>query len=249
MWSWLWYGLGSKNQDLPGCVTIRAALSCGGAKNWGSAFLPGSFQGTAIGNGGMNVAEVQGEPIEYLLNKKYTPEQQRYELDMLQNINRKHAELHKQDPQLEARIQAFELAFRMQAKAPEIFKVEQESEATKKLYGLDEEATRDFGCQCLLARRLAENGVRYIQCTHSYKWDQHGQLYTKHTENAKEVDKPIAGLLKDLKSRGLLKDTLVIWEGKFGRHPVSQGHDGRDHNPYGYSIWIAACGVKRGFIY
>jgi len=249
MGSWVLYGLGSENQDLPGFVTIKPALSHGGSKNWGSAFLPGSFQGTAIGNAGMNVADVQGEPIEYLLNKKYSPEQQRYELDMLQNINRKHAEMRKQDPQLEARIQAFELAFRMQAKAPAIFQVEQESEATKKLYGLDEEATRDFGWQCLLARRLAENGVRYIQCTHSYKWDQHGQLYTKHTENAKEVDKPIAGLLRDLKSRGLLKDTLVIWAGEFGRTPVSQGNDGRDHNPYGYSIWMAGGGVKPGFVY
>ncbi len=137
----------------------------------------------------------------------------------------------------------------MQAKAPAAFQVEEESEATKKLYGLDEAVTRDFGWQCLLAPRLAERGVRFIQCTHSYKWDQHGQLYTKHTENAKEVDKPIAGLLKDLKSRGLLKDTLVIWAGEFGRTPVSQGNDGRDHNPYGYSIWMAGGGVKRGFIY
>ena len=249
MGSWVLYGLGTENQDLPGFVTIKPALSHGGGKNWGSAFLPGSFQGTAIGNAGMNVADIQGEPIEYLLNKKFTPEQQRYELDMLQNVNRKHAEMRRNDPQLEARIQAFELAFRMQAKAPRVFQVEQESEATKKLYGLDEAVTRDFGWQCLLARRLAENGVRFIQCTHSYKWDQHGQLYTKHTENAQEVDKPIAGLLKDLKARGLLKDTLVIWAGEFGRTPVSQGNDGRDHNPYGYSIWMAGGGVKPGFVY
>src|SRR5260370_6550736 len=178
----------------------------------------------------MNVADVRGETIEDLLNKKYTPEQQRYELDMLQNINRKHAELRKQDPQLEARIQAFELAFRMQAKAPEIFKVEQESEATKKLYGLDEEATRDFGWQCLLARRLAENGVRYIQCTHSYKWDQHGQLYTKHTENAKEVDKPIAGLPPHWKSHGLWKDTRGIWAGGFCGPPVSTADAARGYD-------------------
>ncbi|HTM48312.1 MAG TPA: DUF1501 domain-containing protein, partial [Bryobacteraceae bacterium] len=249
MGSWVLYGLGSENQDLPGFVTIKPALSHGGAKNWGSAFLPGSFQGTAIGNAGMNVADIKGEPIEYLLNKKFSAEEQRFELDMLQNINRKHAEMRQQDPQLEARIQAFELAFRMQAKAPSVFKVEDESEATRKLYGLDEEATRDFGWQCLLARRLSERGVRFVQCTHSYKWDQHGQLYAKHTENAKEVDKPIAGLLKDLKARGMLKDTLVIWAGEFGRTPVSQGNDGRDHNPYGYSIWMAGGGLKRGFIY
>lgn len=249
MGSWVLYGLGSENRDLPGFVTIKPALSHGGSKNWASAFLPGTYQGTAIGNAGMKVDEIKGEPIEYLLNKHFTPDQQRFELDMLQSINKRHAALHHSDPQLEARIQAYELAFRMQAEAPEAFQVEKESEATRKLYGLDEDATKDFGWQCLLARRLAERGVRYIQCTHSYKWDQHGELFTKHTENAKEVDKPIAGLLKDLKARGMLKDTLVIWAGEFGRTPVSQGKDGRDHNPYGYSIWMAGGGVKPGFIY
>src|SRR4029079_17900159 len=169
--------------------------------------------------------------------------------DMIQKMNRRHAESLGHDPELDARIGALELAFRMQVKAPEAFDVASESEATKKIYGLDTEATRDFGWQCLLARRLSERGVRFVQCTHSYKWDQHGQLYVKHTENAKEVDKPIAGLLKDLKSRGLLKDTLVIWAGEFGRTPVSEYGDGRDHNPYGYSIWMAGGGVKPGFIY
>jgi hypothetical protein len=249
MGAWVLYGLGTENQNLPGFITIKPALSHGGSKNWASAFLPGAFQGTAIGNAGLKVDDIKGEPIEYLLNKHYSPDQQRFELDMLQNINQRHASLHHNDPQLEARINAYELAFRMQAQAPEAFEVEKESEATKKLYGMDEPETKDFGWQCLLARRLAERGVRYIQCTHSYKWDQHGQLYTKHTENAKEVDKPIAGLLKDLKSRGMLKDTLVIWAGEFGRTPVSQGGDGRDHNPYGYSIWMAGGGVKAGFIY
>ena len=137
----------------------------------------------------------------------------------------------------------------MQTVAPEAFEVEKESETTKKLYGLDEEVTSDFGWQCLLARRLAERGVRYIQCTHSYKWDQHSDLFEKHTKNAKEVDKPIAGLLTDLKATGLLKNTLVIWMGEFGRTPVSQAGNGRDHNPYGYSIWMAGGGVKPGFIY
>jgi hypothetical protein len=249
MGSWALYGLGTENQDLPGFVTIKPALSHGGAKNWGSAFLPGAYQGTAIGNAGLKVDDIKGEPLEYLLNKHYSPEQQRFELDMLQNINRRHSEVRHHDPQLEARIQALELAFRMQAQAPEAFEVDRESEATKKLYGLDEDVTRDFGWQCLLARRLAERGVRYIQCTHSYKWDQHGELFVKHSQNAREVDKPIAGLLADLKARGLLKDTLVIWAGEFGRTPISQGGDGRDHNPYGYSIWMAGGGVKPGFVY
>ena len=234
---------------VPTYIMIKPALSHGGAKNWSSAFLPGAYQGTPIGNAGLKVADVRDEPIEYLINKGLSAEQQRYELDRLQNVNRKHAERRKYDPQLEPRIQQFELAFRMQMKAPEAFEVDKESEATKKLYGLDEEVTSDFGWECLLARRLAERGVRYIQCTHSYKWDQHSKLLDKHTDNAKEVDKPIAGLLKDLNSRGLLKDTLVIWSGEFGRTPVSQGGDGRDHNPYGYTIWMAGGGVKSGFSY
>jgi uncharacterized protein (DUF1501 family) len=249
MGSWVLYGLGSENRDLPGFITIKPALSHGGAKNWSSAFLPGAYQGTAIGHAGLKVDDIRGEPIEYLLNKKLTTEEQRYELDMLQNINRRHADLRKHDPQLEARIQSFELAFRMQMRAPEAFEVEKESEATKKLYGLDDPTTADFGWQCLLARRLAERDVRYIQCTHSYKWDQHSDLYEKHTENAKEVDKPIAGLVTDLKARGLLDDTLLIWAGEFGRTPVSESGNGRDHNPYGYTIWMAGAGLKKAFVY
>jgi len=255
MGAWTVYGLGTENRNLPGYITIKPTLSHGGGRNWGSAFLPGAYQGTAIGNAGMKVEDIQAEPIEYLLQKKLNSDQQRFELDMLQSMNRRHAEIRHSDPNLEARIQSFELAFRMQAQAPEAFEVEKESEATKKLYGLDQEVTRDFGWQCLLARRLAERDVRYIQCTHSYKWDQHSDILERHPANAKEVDVPIAGLLKDLKARGLLKDTLVIWAGEFGRTPVSETGTnanqkfGRDHNPYGYSIWMAGGGVKPGFIY
>lgn len=247
--SWVVYGLGTENQNLPGYITIKPALSHGGAKNWSSAFLPGAYQGTSIGNAGLKVDDIKGEPIEYLLNRNLAPDTQRFELEMLRNINRRHEALRQNDPQLEARIQAFELAFRMQTESPDVFKVDQESEVTKKLYGLDDPVTADFGWQCLLARRLAEQNVRFVQCTHSYKWDQHDQLFNGHTRNAREVDKPIAGLLRDLKSRGLLKDTLVIWAGEFGRTPVSQGGDGRDHNPYGYTIWMAGGGTKPAFIY
>lgn len=247
--SWVLYGLGTENRNLPGFIAIKPSLAHGGAKNWSSAFLPGAFQGTAIGHAGLKVDEISKEPIEYLINKRLSPDEQRYELEMLQNVNRRHEALRQSDPQLEARIQAFELAFRMQAEAPEAFQVDRESEATKKLYGLDDVLTQDFAWQCLLARRLAERGVRFIQCTHSYKWDQHSELYNLHTQNAREVDKPIAGLLTDLKARGLLKDTLVVWAGEFGRTPVSQGGDGRDHNPYGYSIWMAGGGVKGGYAY
>ena len=247
--SWVVYGLGSENQNLPGFILVKPSLAHGGAKNWGSAFLPGSYQGTPVGHAGLKVGDIQGEPIEHLINKHFTPEQQRYELEMLQNINRRHAALHSFDAQLKSRIQAFELAFRMQMEAPEAFEVEKESRATQELYGLGEEVTRDFGWQCLLARRLAERDVRFIQCTHSYKWDQHNDLYKEHTQNAREVDKPIGGLLKDLKARGLLEDTLVIWAGEFGRTPVSERGNGRDHNPYGYTIWMAGGGLKQGFIY
>jgi hypothetical protein len=249
MGSWVLYGLGTENRNLPGYITIKPALSHGGAKNWSSGFLPGSVQGTAIGHAGMQVAEIQKEPIEYLLNQGLTREQQRYELDMIQAINRKHQELWKLDDELETRIQSFEMGFRMQAEAQKVFDVSGESEATKKLYGLDDPKTADFGWQCLLARRLAEADVRFIQCTHSYKWDQHTDLFVKHNENAAEVDLPIAGLLKDLKARGMLKDTLVIWSGEFGRTPISESGNGRDHNPYGYTVWMAGGGVKPGFAY
>jgi hypothetical protein len=248
MGSWAVYGLGSENQNLPGFITIKPSLAHGGAKNWSSAFLPAAYQGTAIGHAGMKVKDL-AEPIEYLTHKGPSAELQRYELDMLQKLNRRHAFARKFDLELEGRIQAFELAFRMQTEAPEAFDVEKESEVTKKLYGLDNDQTAEFGWQCLVARRLAERGVRFIQCTHSYKWDQHTELVRLHTKNAYEVDGPIAGLLKDLKSRGLLKETLVIWGGEFGRTPVAQSDDGRDHNPYGYSMWMAGGGVKGGITY
>ena len=153
------------------------------------------------------------------------------------------------DPQLEGRIQSFELAFRMQTEAPDLMDISDESKATLDLYGIDEDPTDNFGRQCLLARRFSEKGVRFVQATHSYKWDQHGDLRNGHTNNAHEVDKPIAGLLKDLKARGLLEDTLVLWGGEFGRTPTAQGNDGRDHNPHGFTIWMAGGGVKPGTVY
>ena len=248
MGSWVVYGLGSENQNLPGYITIKPSLAHGGAKNWASGFLPAAYQGTAIGNAGIKIEDL-AEPIEYLTNKGYTPEQQRYELDMLQKMNRAHQFEREFDPELEGRINAFELAARMQTEAPEAFEIEKESEATRKLYGYDKPETKDFAWQCIMARRLIERGVRFVQCSHSYKWDQHSELVKLHTRNAREVDLPIAGLLKDLKSRDLLKDTLVLWGAEFGRTPVAEGGDGRDHNPYGYTMWMAGGGVKPGFVY
>ena len=249
--SWVLFGLGTENQNLPGFITIKPTLWHGGEKNWSSSFLPGAYQGTPIGYSAMKIEDIQKQPIEYLANSRLTTEQQRYELEMLQKMNRQHVLSREYDPNLEARIQALELAFRMQAEAPGVLEIEKESEPTKKLYGLDDEMTRDFGWQCLMARRFAERGVRFIQCSHSgkeEKWDQHTKLAQMHYKSAWEVDKPIAGLLKDLKARGLLSDTLVIWGGEFGRTPFAQ-FDGRDHNPYGFTLWMAGGGVKPGIIY
>jgi hypothetical protein len=161
-------------------------------------------------------------------------------------MNRHHLAHSGPDAALEGRIQSFELAFRMQSAAPELQDVSGESPATRKLYGLDDPVTRNFGRQCLMARRFAERGVRFVQVSHSYKWDQHGDLKRDHSRNALEVDRPIAGLLHDLKTRGLLDDTLVLWGGEFGRTPVAQGTDGRDHNPHGYTMFLAGGGVKAG---
>ena len=252
--SWMVYGLGTENQNLPGFITLKPTLFHGGAKNYSAGFLPAAYEGTAIGYAALGPDDLK-EPIQYLQNKSLTPEQQRFELEMLDKMNRRGAERARFDPQLEGRIQAFELAARMQTEAPEAFDISKESEATKKLYGLDGEETRDFGWQCLVARRLSERGVRFVQASHTYRvgnpvgWDAHAQLIPNHVGRAKQVDQPIAGLLKDLKSRGLLNDTLVVWSGEFGRTPVAQSGDGRDHNPYGYTSWMAGAGIKPGFVY
>jgi hypothetical protein len=255
MGSWFIYGLGTENRNLPAYITIKPGLSHGGAKKWSSGFLPAAYQGTPIGLGGQAIETLMAEPIEHLKNFGLTPEQQRYELDMIQKINAAANARRQQDPELEARIQSFELAFRMQTEAPEAFDISRESEATKKLYGMDAPETMDFGWQCLMARRLAERNVRFIQINHEYGpgnevgWDAHSELVRLHTRTALAVDKPIAGLLTDLKSRGLLDDTLLVWGGEFGRTPIAEAGDGRDHNPYGYSMWMAGAGVKKGFVY
>ncbi len=254
MGSWVIYGLGTENLNLPAYITLKPGLSHGGAKKWSSGFLPASYQGTAVGLGGMAIENLN-EPIEHLKNYGLTPEQQRYELDMIQKMNRSSSARRWQDPELEARIQSFELAFRMQTEAPEAFDIIKESEATKKLYGMDAPETLDFGWQCLMARRLAERNVRFIQINHEYGpgnevgWDAHSELIRLHTRTALAVDQPIAGLITDLKARGLLDETLVIWGGEFGRTPIAEAGDGRDHNPYGYSMWMAGGGVKKGFVY
>jgi hypothetical protein len=242
--SWLTYGLGTENQNLPGFLTLSPTLGHGGVQNWSSAFLPAAFQGTPIGHAGIKIKE---EKIRNIRNESLTTDRQRLQLDLLQQMNQGHLQDRGADLALEGRINSFELAFRMQNEVPSLMDISNETKETLSLYGINEEKTDDFGRQCLLARRFAEKGVRFIQCTHSYKWDQHDRLKADHERNAKEVDKPIAGLLQDLKQRGLLKDTLVWWGGEFGRTPTAQGNrDGRDHNPHAFTMWLAGAGVKAG---
>jgi hypothetical protein len=249
MGAWVHYGLGTDNENLPGFITICPTLAHGGVKNWGSAFLPAKHQGVPLGVASKPSTEAN---VKFIHNPRWTPAQQRMQLDLVNQINRRHLTDHPVEPSLEARIASLELAFRMQADMPEAQDLSQETEETKQLYGLDVKETQDFGRQCLLARRFAERGVRFIQVTHSdtnVQWDQHGDLKNGHEKNAKEVDKPIAGLLMDLKRRGLLDDTLVMWGGEFGRTPVAQGTNGRDHNPEGFTMWLAGGGVRGGFRY
>ncbi len=249
MGAWINYGLGTENQDLPGFLTICPTLAHGGVKNWGSAFLPADYQGTPLGVASLPSTEAR---VKYATNRWLRRNQQRLQLDLLSAMNRDHLQLTGPAEELEARINSFELAFRMQAAMPAVEDISEESAETLSLYGLDEKMTEDFGRQCLLARRFAEQGVRFIQVTHSdskVQWDQHSDLKAGHGKNALEVDKPIAGLLKDLKQRGMLEDTLVMWSGEFGRTPTVQGTNGRDHNPEGFTVWMAGGGVKPGFRY
>ena len=242
--SWVSYGLGTENSNLPAFVTICPTLAHGGVKNWGSAFLPAPFQGTPIGNASLPSADAR---VPYLQNTRDSRQLQRLKLDLLGQFNREHLDQFGEDSGLEARINSFELAFRMQNEIPDIQDLSRESAETHRLYGLDQKITEDFGRQCLLARRFLERGVRFVQVTHSdtkVQWDQHSNLIDGHTKNDMEVDQPIGGLLTDLKARGLLEDTLVWWGGEFGRTPCVQGSNGRDHNPDGFTMWLAGGGAK-----
>jgi hypothetical protein len=247
MGAWISYGLGTENESLPSFVTINPTLGHGGVRNFGSAFLPPIHQATRIATSRQN-GQTRAE-IQNLTHPRSRRDVQQLQLELLQDLNRHHqstADLTAADAELNARIDSFELAFRMQTEAPEIFDLAGETEATRRLYGIDEEPTGNFGTQCLLARRLSESGVRFVQVSHAY-WDQHSDLKEEHSRLAKEVDKPIAGLLQDLKQRGLLDDTLLIWGAEFGRTPTAQGKNGRDHNPHAFTYWMAGGGVRSGF--
>jgi hypothetical protein len=244
--SWITYGLGTENSNLPGFITIAPPRAHGGVQNYSSAFLPAIYQGTAIGTADVPVKDAA---IPFLANDQLSPALQRRQLDLIQRLNRSHLTRSGDDAQVEGMVQSYELAFRMQAAAPSLLGLSRESEATRRLYGIGDKETDDFGRQCLLARRFAEAGVRFIQISTGYLWDQHEKLVSGHEKIARAVDRPIAGLLADLKACGLLEDTLVFWGAEFGRTPYTEGIDGRDHNPEGYSVWLAGGGVKAGIAY
>jgi hypothetical protein len=241
--SWVTYGLGSVNQNLPGFVvmTDNPAEVAGGARNWGTGFMPATHQGTHF--------RPSGTPILHLSPPSaVSPQQQRQRLDLINQLNRHHAAARPGDGELTARMNAYELAYRMQAAAPEAVDLAQESARTREEYGLNRPATADFGHRCLLARRLVERGVRFVQvyCGAGSQWDAHSNIEDNHTRLCARADQPSAALIRDLKRRGLLDSTLVIWGGEFGRTPMTEGASGRDHNPYGFSMVLAGGGARGG---
>ena len=242
--AWATYGLGAANQNLPAFVVMQdGGDPLGGAKNWSSGFLPASFQGTSFRPGDTPIFDLAPP-------KGISERQQRSKIDLLAQLNSQYALDKTEDTELAARLNSYELAFRMQASAPEAVDIRNESEATKNLYGINDPDTRQFGNLCLLARRLVERGVRFVQlyCGSGSAWDAHGDIEDNHSKRCKASDLPVAGLLKDLKSRGLLDETLVIWGGEFGRTPFNEKGKGRDHNPWGFTIWMAGGGIKGGTV-
>ncbi len=252
MGAWTLYGLGTENQNLPGFITIAPPAAQGGAQNYGSAFLPAVYQGTRVGEGskggGKRAESMDKETIGNIHNSHLSPELQREQLDLVQAMNRDLLAGTAANQDVEGVIQSYELAFRMQSEVPKVMDFSKESAATLQLYGIGRGAADDFGRQCLMARRFAEAGVRYIEVCH-LGWDQHTSLRQKITANCQATDQPIAALLTDLQQRGLLKDTLVIWGGEFGRTPDNGGSDGRGHNAKGYTMWMAGGGLKGGLTY
>jgi hypothetical protein len=241
--AWSVYGLGTLNNDLPGYVVLtdNKKMPLGGVRNWGTGFMPATYQGTLFQNGPV--------PIQHLKPpESVSEERQRRKLDLLAGMNGRHAERNAFDDELEARIDSYEMAYRMQAEAPEAVDLGTESEKTKEAYGLNQEVTSSFGRQCLMARRLVERGVRFVQIYNGAGsgWDTHANHYERGPKLCASMDQPIAALLDDLNHRGLLEETLVVWGGEFGRTPMSEKGDGRDHNPFGFTMWMAGGGVKGG---
>ncbi len=242
MGAWVLYGLGSMNENLPAFVVLADDRPItGGPKNWSSGFLPASYQGTQFRN--------TGSPILYLdTPNAVSPQQQRSKLDFIGKLNQNFAATDPHDTELAARLNSYELAYRMQTAAPEAVDLTKESEATRKLYGLDDPITAKYGANCLLARRLVERGVRFVEAYSGSgsQWDSHTDMEGNHGRMCRSSDKPIAGLIADLKARGMLDDTLVVWGGEFGRTPFNEAGDGRDHNPWGFTIFMAGGGARPG---
>jgi Protein of unknown function (DUF1501) len=244
MGSWLVYGLGTENQNLPGFVVVSPAAVFQGAQLWSSSFLPSAYQGTLVRD--------LKKPIANLNDASGDPARQRTKLDAIRQFNEIHKRDRVIDSALDARIASFELAFRMQREAPEAFEIVRESDKTLHLYGINEPTTDMFGRQCLMARRLVERGVRFVQlfdAPANNAWDHHSGLRESLPKRCAAVDRPIAALLIDLKARGLLEDTLVLWGGEFGRTPTAEGNDGREHHPFGFTMWLAGGGIKGGMTY
>jgi hypothetical protein len=241
MGAWALYGLGTENAELPGFITLNGA---GGTANFSSGFLPASYQGTKIDAGGGD--KKGGSQLANIANPRLGAELQRKQLNMLSQLNRDKLGKDQINPELEGLIESYELAFRMEGAVPQVMDMSSETSKTKEAYGIGEKGTDNFGRQCLLARRFVEAGVRFVELG-AGGWDQHNNLKAKLTSNAHGIDKPIAGLLEDLKQRDMLKDTLIVWGGEFGRTPAAQNDDGRDHNNKGFSMWMAGGGVKGGY--
>lgn len=241
--AWSTYGLGSQNQDFPGFVVLGGSVMKGGALNWGSGFLPSAYQGTLL--------RTKGQPILHLGRPgDLTAQDQGSMLGLANKLNQTHLVKHPGESELFARMASFDLARRMQVAAPELTDLSKESEEMRKLYGLDRDTgTKLFGEKCLLARRMVESGVRFVQVYSNDEWDAHDNIEVNHTDRCRETDVPIAGLITDLKRRGLFESTLIIWGGEFGRMPVSQGGKGRDHNHSGFLTWMAGAGIKGGSSY
>jgi hypothetical protein len=243
--AWTLYGLGTQNENLPGFVSMNPPTQNGGAQNYGSSFLPAVYQGTRIGNEGRSTANAR---VSNISNPKIGPEGQRAQLDLIQSLNQEKLAKDQQNEHVEGVIQSFELAFRMQKDLPKVLDIANEKKELLDSYGINDRDSADFGRQCLLARRMVEAGVRFVEVTHG-NWDQHRNLKADLEKHGNAIDKPIAGLLADLKKRGLLEDTLVVWCGEFGRTPYAQGTDGRDHNNKGFTAWMAGGGVKGGMVH
>ncbi len=251
--AWSLYGLGTENENVPGFISVNAPA--GNAQSFGSAFLPAIYQGTKLGGGGRRqAARAMGgnrgsrDVVPDISNSRLSKTQQRQQLDLIQALNREKLQRDQNHPGVEGVIESFELAFRMQDAMPELMDIEQETAKTREMYGIGSQPTDSFGRQCLLARRFVESGVRFVE-VNNRSWDHHQNIETQLPPKCEEIDKPIAGLLADLKQRGLLEDTLVVWAGEFGRTPAAQNGRGRDHNNKGYTSWMAGGGVKGGFSY